>query len=565
MTKTASVVLSGKASGPVLATPEGLSFWGGVDPATARVIDAHHPLHGESVAGTVLMMPTSRGSCTGSGVLLDLALNHRAPAALIFCETEDVLTLGALVAARLFDCGLPVVRLSRPLFDRVARAASVSITETALVADGERVVLGPPDGGGLVLSDSDRAVLAGAQGPAAQRAMEILVAMAVSQGAKALCSVTRVHIDGCIYASTAHLRFAEEMAALGARVVVPTTTNAISVDRENWRAQGVPEGFGGPASRLADAYVAMGARPSFTCAPYLLPDPPQAGEAIGWSESNAVIYANTVLGARTVKHPDFLDLCIALTGRAPLSGVYLPEQRRPRRVIRVEAPRLVDDAFWPMLGWLVGQAAPDRIPLVTGCEALPASADDLKALCAAFGTTSAAPMLHLAGHTPEADLPPIEGADEVTLTPDDFRRLWAQFNAAPDRIDLVAIGSPHASAAECRALAALLDGHRVSGLSLIVTLGRATLAEIGRDGTLGRLQACGAQVVPDLCWCSISEPVFPPSARVVMTNSGKYAHYGPGLSGRRMRFGSLAQCAEAAHKGEASAAPPDWLRHPETA
>ena len=559
MTMIASAVLPGHTSGPVLATAEGLSFWGGVDPATARVIDAHHPLHGESVAGAVLMMPTSRGSCTGSGVLLDLALNRRAPAALIFRETEDVLTLGALVAARLFNCGLPVVRLSRPLFDRVARAARVEITEAVLIADGEPIALGPLDGGGLVLTDDDRAILAGMKGEAAQRAMEILVAMAVSQGATALCSVTRVHIDGCIYASTAHLRFAEEMAALGARVVVPTTTNAISVDRENWRAQDVPEGFGGPASRLADAYVAMGARPSFTCAPYLLPDPPQAGEDIGWSESNAVIYANSVLGARTVKHPDFLDLCIALTGRAPLSGVYLPEHRRPARVIHVKAPPCVDDAFWPMLGWLVGQAAPDRIPLIRGCEALSPSADDLKALCAAFGTTSAAPMLHVAGHTPEADLHPVEGADEVTLTPDDFRRLWAQFNAAPDRIDLVAIGSPHASAAECRALAALLDGHRLSGPSLIVTLARATLAEIEGDGTLGRLQASGARVVPDLCWCSISEPVFPPSARVVMTNSGKYAHYGPGLSGRRMRFGSLAQCAEAARTGKAPDALPTWL------
>lgn len=559
MTITATAVLAGTASGPVLATAEGLSFWGGVDPATARVIDAHHPLHGESVAGAVLMMPTSRGSCTGSGVLLDLALNRRAPAALVFCEAEDVLTLGALVAARLFDCGLPVVRLPRPLFDRVARAARVDITDAALIADGEVMALAPPASGHLVLTDSDRDVLAGAHGRAAQRAMEILVAMAVSQGARSLCTVTRAHIDGCIYASPANLRFAEEMAAMGARVVVPTTTNAISVDREHWREQGVPEGFGGPASRLADAYVAMGAKPSFTCAPYLLPGPPEAGEDIGWSESNAVIYANSVLGARTVKHPDFLDLCIALTGRAPLSGVYLPENRRPRRVIHVAAPRSVDDAFWPMLGWLVGQAAPDRIPLIRGCEALPASADDLKALCAAFGTTSAAPMLHVAGHTPEAALPAVEGADDLALTLEDFRRLWAQFNAAPGRIDLVAIGSPHASASECRSLAGLLAGHCHPGTALIVTLGRATLAEIERDGTLGRLQAAGARIVPDLCWCSISEPVFPPTARVVMTNSGKYAHYGPGLSGRRMRFGSLARCAEAARTGEAPGAPPDWL------
>lgn len=557
MTAPARAILPGFAEGPVLACEEGLSFWGGVDPAHARVIDTHHPLHGASVAGAVLALPTSRGSCTGSGVILDLALNGRAPAALVFREAEDVLTLGAIVAARLFGCGFPVVRVSAEVFARVARARRVAIGAAGLDIDGEAVPFETGDAAEIALDARDRARLAGEHGPAVQRAMEILVAMAAAQGATALCDVTRVHIDGCIYASPANLRFAEEMAALGARVVVPTTTNAISVDRENWRAQNVPEAFGGPASRLADAYVAMGAAPSFTCAPYLLPDAPAPGEAIGWSESNAVIYANSVLGARTVKHPDFLDLCIALTGRAPLSGVYLAENRRPRRIVRVDAPTRVDDAFWPMLGWLVGRAAPDRVPLVVGCEALAASHDDLKALCAAFGTTSAAPMLHVAGHTPEADLAAVEGADTVVLGLADFRALWAEFNAGAGTVDLVAIGSPHASATECRALAALATG--AARIATIVTVGRATLADIRRDGTLARLEAFGAQVVPDLCWCSISEPVFPPTARVVMTNSGKYAHYGPGLTGRAMRFGSLAQCVETARTGKAAEAPPVWL------
>lgn len=560
MTDGARAVLPGHAAGPVLAATEGLSFWGGVDPATARVIDTHHPLVGKSVAGAVLMLPTSRGSCTGSGVILNLALNRRAPAALVFAEAEDVLTLGALVAGRLFDCGFPVLRLPRPLWDRVAGAARVEITPHALVADGEAHPLAPAAAAALDLSEDDRALLAGDRGEAARIAMEVLVAMAGNQGAARLCDVTRVHIDGCIYASPANLTFAEKMAELGARVVLPTTTNAISVDHANWRAQGVPESFGTPAARLADAYVAMGAEPSFTCAPYLLPDPPSKGEAIGWSESNAVLYANAVLGARTVKHPDFLDLFIALTGRAPYSGVYLDANRRPARIIRVAAPPAVDDAFWPMLGWLAGQAAPDRVPLIIGCQGLEASPDDLKALCAAFATTSAAPMLHLAGHTPEADLPLTEWADTCDVTLQDFRTLWSRFNAAPDAIDLVAIGSPHASAAEVRDLAALMTGPRAPETRLIVTLGRATLVELRADGTLDRLREVGATVVPDLCWCSISEPVFPPEARVVMTNSGKYAHYGPGLTGRQIRLGSLAQCARAAMTGRAPDSPPDWLQ-----
>lgn len=556
----ARIVLPGNAEGRVLATTEGLSFWGGVDPATARVTDAHHPLRGQSVAGRVLVMPTSRGSCSGSGVILDLALNGRAPAALVLREVEDVLTLGLLVAARLFGRGVPVLRLSPSLFDRALQADQARLSETTLALDGLEFALAATANDWIDLTDADRAMLDGQRGPAAQLAMQVLVDMAAVQGAGGLCDVTRAHIDGCIYASPANLRFAETMAGMGARVVVPTTTNAISVDRRNWAAQGVPVTVGGPASRLADAYVAMGAAPTFTCAPYLLSDAPRSGEVIGWSESNAVIFANSVLGARTVKHPDFLDLCIALTGRAPLAGVYLPGARRPGRIVRVAAPAEVNDAFWPMLGWLAGQAAPDRVPLIEGCAALRPSQDDMKALCAAFGTTSAAPMLHLAGHTPEAGLPPHADADTVVVTRHDFRALWDRFTAAPADVDLVAIGSPHASVGECRVLAGLLSGRKHPATDLIVTLGRETLAQVARDGTLDRLRAFGARVVSDLCWCSISEPVFPPAARVVMTNSGKYAHYGPGLTGREVRFGSLAQCAEAAQCGRAPDEAPAWMQ-----
>jgi predicted aconitase len=157
--------------------------------------------------------------------------------------------------------------------------------------------------------------------------MEVVCAMAAQQGATALTDVTQVHIDGCIYASPANLRFAERMVEMGARVRVPTTMNAISVDHANWRAQGVPPAFGLPASRLADAYVRWARGPPSPAPPTSSTPPPTRASGSAGRSRNAVIYANTVLAARTVKHPDFLDLCIALTGRAPLSGVYLDEHR----------------------------------------------------------------------------------------------------------------------------------------------------------------------------------------------------------------------------------------------
>ena len=142
----ARVILAGVAAGRVVAAPEALSFWGGVDPASGRVIDIRHPLHGVSLAGAILLLPTSRGSCSGSGVLLDLILNGRAPAALLFREPEDVLTLGALAAAEMFATPLPVLRLSAETFDALSRAASIRIEATRIAADGVAIPLAPANG-----------------------------------------------------------------------------------------------------------------------------------------------------------------------------------------------------------------------------------------------------------------------------------------------------------------------------------------------------------------------------------------------------------------------------------
>ncbi|GMG83183.1 aconitase X [Paralimibaculum aggregatum] len=556
----ALAIAPGTAAGEVLHLAEGLSFWGGVDPATGRIIDAHHPRCGAALAGRIVAMPTSRGSCSGSGVLLELALNGHAPAALVFREDEEVLTLGALVAERMFGRNVPVLRLSPGAFAALAAAPEARIAADRITGPGLDLPVTPLGTAALALTDRDRRLLAGEAGRAPRLTMEILCTMAAAQGAPALVDVSRGHIDGCILHSPANLIFAETMMEMGARVAIPTTINAISIDYENWQRSGVAPDFGREARRLAEAYVRMGARPTFTCAPYLLEDPPARDEAIGWSESNAVIFANSVLGARTAKHPDYLDLCIALTGRAPLAGVYLAANRRARRVIEVALPAGIDDAFWPMLGWLAGQRAPDRIPLLVGLEAAAPTRDDLKALCAAFGTTSAAPMLHVAGQTPEADAPAAPDADRAALSAADLAAAWQALNTGGARVDLVAIGSPHASLEECRRLAALLEGRRCHPeTATIVTLGQAIRAAARAEGLTDRLEAAGVRIIPDLCWCSITEPVFPPAARVLMTNSGKYAHYAPGLSGRQVRFGSLARCAEAAVTGMADGTPPDWL------
>ena len=557
----ATRLVPGEADALVFTCAEGLSFWGGVDPDSGIIIDTRHPDHGSALAGRIVLMPTSRGSCSGSGVLLQLARNSKAPAALVFREQEDILTLGAMIAARLFDSPVPVLRLTPPLYHALSRASRAIISRDALHFDAQSIPLTPIDRYELELSDADRAMRDGREGPARQVAMQVLCLMASAQGATGFVDVSRAHIDGCILAHDANLDFAETMHKMGARTCIPTTMNAISVDRENWQHQGVASNFGARASRLADAYVNMGALPTFTCAPYLLDNSPVGDEAIGWSESNAVIYANSVLGARTVKHPDYLDLFIAMTGRAPLTGVYLADNRRPGCEIHIVLPTTFDDALWPMLGWLAGMRSPRHIPLLTGLESAEPSDDDLKALCAGFGTTSAAPMLHLRGHTPEAQLELKPGSEQLQITPVDLVKVWRDFNAADERIELVAIGSPHASLQECRRLAELLQGQRChAGTDMIITVGRNVLSAAGKEGIVERLKMAGVQIIPDICWCSITEPVFPRRVQVLMTNSGKYSHYAAGLTGRGVRFGSLDDCARAAIQGRAPGQPPDWLK-----
>ncbi|MDC0607226.1 aconitase family protein [Amylibacter sp.] len=545
----------------IVICDEGLSFWGGVDPNTGVIIDTHHPNCGEKLSGKIVLMPTSRGSCSGSGVLLQLAQNGNAPAALIFRETEDVLTLGAMIAERLFDKNIAVLRLVPKIYNLLSEEKSAKIDNLKLHFSNTIINLFQPAIDEIHLSNSDKKMLAGDNGEATKIAMEVLCLMAAAQNADKLIDVSRGHIDGCILAHDANLHFAEKMLDMGASVIIPTTINAISVDRENWKSQGVAPDLGGKASRLADAYVKMGAYPTFTCAPYLLDEKPSKGEVIGWSESNAVIYANSVIGARTQKHPDYLDLFIAMTGRTPNTGVYLEENRKPVCEIQVVLPSNFDDAIWPMIGWLAGHKSPNGIPVLNGLEDILISNDDLKALCAAFGTTSAAPMIHIKGHTPESELQSAKDAKYTTIMPNDLLNLWQNFNNGNNKIDLVAIGSPHASTSECLKFLELLEenNERVT-VPTILTIGRETISNLDHQGSLNKLSKLGVQVIPDICWCSITEPVFPPEAKSLLTNSGKYAHYGEGLTGRNVRFGSLSDCALAAKTGYVDNEFPDWLK-----
>lgn len=567
-------LVDGHASAPLLYADVGLSFWGGVDPFSGEVIVRHHPLSGECLAGRVLAIPSGRGSCTGSSVLMELISNGHAPAALVLAEADEILTLGVLVARTLFQRSLPVLCIGREAFGQLRGNAFARVDGTHLsLYDSAPDNTAPPRNdtpaaeahASIELTEHDRALLAGSYGKAAQVAMQIVLRMAQIQGATQLVDITQAHIDGCIYTGPASLRFAQQLVAWGAKVRVPTTLNSISVDQRRWRELGIDPALGVPASALGDAYMARGAQLSFTCAPYLLDSAPKAGEQIVWAESNAVVYANSVLGARTLKYPDYLDICIALTGRAPLIGCHLEDQRKAR--LQIELPTLgnLDDAFYPLLGYHIGALAGSRIPLILGLKQQHPDLDNLKAFGAAFATTSAAPLFHIAGVTPEA-LDPAQVTDGplpvIKVSLEDLLLSWHELNSARDpQVDVVSLGNPHFSLSEFAHLARLCQGRkRHPDVVLAITCGRAVLEQARAAGHVGVLEAFGAVIVSDTCWCMLGEPVIPPAARNLMTNSGKYAHYAPGLVGRKVHFASLAECVDAACSATASGRLPPWLQ-----
>ncbi len=406
------------------------------------------------------------------------------------------------------------------------------------------------------LSDYDRALLAGDRGPAGRMAMSIIVRMAEIEGAPALLDISQAHIDSTIYMGEAGLEFAERLAGFGAKVAVPTSLNVSGLDECHWREWSVPEDWASKAQRQMIAYHGMGCVPTWTCAPYQTSMAPKFGQQIAWGESNAIVFANSVIGARTERYPDLLDICAAITARVPALGLHLTENRAGQLLIRLkDVPKAVqeDDAFYSVLGLMLGRLAGQRIPVMDGLEAVPAE-DQLKALGAAAASSGAVALFHIVGVTPEA--PTLEAAfqgrapQEVhTISMQQLREARRELTtAAGTKLDMVVLGSPHFSLAEFRQLAPLMEGkRRHADVQFLVTTSRIMRDLATQAGILGPIEAFGARLTVDTC--VLATPMLPKSVKVLMTNSGKYAHYAPGLLSTKMVFGSMADCVQSAVEG----------------
>lgn len=404
----------------------------------------------------------------------------------------------------------------------------------------------------LHLSEMDRARLAGDHGEGLALAMRVLVRVAEAMGAESLLDVTSAHVDGCLYHGRAGLDFVRALLRDGAEVVVPTTLNVGSLDLLHPDLVHLDGEVRAGARELMDSYIALGCRPTWTCAPYQSRIRPSLGDQIAWAESNAIVFANSVLGARTERYGDFLDICAAVTGRAPAVGLHLDEGRKATLVVSFDevAELFADEATYALAGYVLGRVADTGVAALTGLPATTGE-DHLKALGAAAASSGAVAMFHAVGLTPEApDLATATGGKAVpTVWVDAGMLEEAHRNLvtiSAGRIDAVSLGTPHYSLAEMRRLGEMLSGKRCR-VPLFVSTSREVLGALD-SSEVESLEEAGVQVVADTC--TYITPILDPSTRMVMTDSVKWAYYAPANLGVAVAFGSMAACVRAALAGE---------------
>lgn len=415
----------------------------------------------------------------------------------------------------------------------------------------------------IELAQIDRELLDGQLGPAAAHAMSILVRYASAIGSPAFISVSSAHIDGCLYHGPSSIDFVRRFTEMGGKVRIPTTLNVAAVDVVHGCRDGSPNELVSAQNELTALHVGLGCLPTLTCAPYQRTQRPRFAEHVNWAESNAIVFVNSVLGARTDRYGDFTDLCAALTGRVPLAGLHCDENRHARIIFDVAemaAIGLPRDLFFACLGYALGERCKGRVPVLVNLPG-DASQDELKSLGSAAASSGSVALFHAVGVTPEAPtLLSALGGSSVDVERASLGK--AELTQALNRlcrlevgetVAVLCLGTPHFSLDEFESLVPMVDGRQLSaGVACFVSTSREIAEHIKTEPRFAPLFAFGMQLVVDTC--TYLAPTLRRIQGTVITNSAKWAHYGPGNLQRRAGLMTLERCIRSAVS--AKVAPP---------
>jgi predicted aconitase len=392
------------------------------------------------------------------------------------------------------------------------------------------------------LTRQEEKMLAGEEGYAVQKNMQILTALGDIFGADGMIAVSSVQVAGVSYYNLgdAGLEYLQTLADKGARARVKTTLNPAGMDLENWRELGIDAEFAGKQKQLIEAFVKMQITPSCTCTPYLVGNEPSRGDHIAWSESSAVTYANSVLGAMTNREGGPSALAAAVTGLTPSYGMHLEENRRPQVHVKVETELDVVPDFGA-LGYAVGKKIGPKIPLFEGIKG--AHVEQLKSLCASIATYGGTALFHIQSVNHQNYEAPSE---TLTITRADINGALQALNDEAAEVDFVALGCPHCTLDEIKRIAGLLEGRRVTREFWICTA-RQTMQEAEKGGYAQKIQAAGAKFACDTC---MAVAPLKGRFRVLATDSAKACYYGRGTNDFKTRIGSMEECVNAAVTGK---------------
>ena len=393
----------------------------------------------------------------------------------------------------------------------------------------------------MYLTKEEERMLNGTYGSVVARCMKLLVKLGDKFEAERMVEISSAQIAGVSYKNIgdAGLEFLEGFAEEGARVKVPAFMNPAGMPLEGWEELGYDKNFAAKQLRVIEAFRKMGVVTSSTCTPYLAGLLPRFGEHIAWSESSAVSFANSVIGARTNREGGPSALAAAITGRTPLYGLHLEENRRADFLVKVDAS-LKDGADFGALGYLVGKEIQKGIPYFRGI--LHASADQLKALGASMAAYGSIAIYHVDKITPEARFQePKEIRDRMEVTREDIERAYEEISSDLEEVDLIAIGCPHASIDEILWVYRTLNGRRLKvEMWIFASKPVKNLAE--RTGLAKKLGELNVKIVEDTC------PVVAPMAEMgikkVAVNSGKAAFYLPNTNKQVVLFKSVKEIVE---------------------
>lgn len=385
----------------------------------------------------------------------------------------------------------------------------------------------------MYLDRADERILAGEEGETRRKMMEILVALGKVFGAEEMVPIASAQVSGASYKTIGEYGL-EWLSGLDARVVVPSVVNPIGMPLDRWREMGISADFAEKQLKVVAAYERLGIKLDCTCTPYYL-YATQYGEHLAWSESSAVSYANSVIGARTNREGGPSALAAAMIGKTPSYGLHLVKNRRPQVVIDVKPGDLeMGIAHYGALGYLVGKKVGNRIPFFRGIRP---NRDQLKALGAAMAATGAVALYHVDKITPETRVFPFElsGLETISVEGSDIRD---QFHDIP--VEAVAVGCPHCSPEELERIAQLLTGKSVK-LPFYVFAAKGVMEK--NQPLVAIIEKSGARVYADTCM--VVSPGLE-KFKGIMVNSGKALAYVPDMCGAPARIGTLEECVAVA-------------------